>query len=90
MTRSDYVKAVAQRGDFTQKSVKAMLDVMQEVAYEVACDEDVTIFNGLTLYSTIRDAHVGRNPSTGESVSIPAKRLPKTKIGTAFKTAVAL
>ena len=90
MKKSDFIKAVAERGDFTQKSVKAILDVMQSVAYEAVKDDEVPIFNGLTIYTTVRDARVGRNPRTGESVDIPEKRVPKAKIGRAFKNAVAL
>ena len=49
MKRSDYIKAVAQKGDFTQVSVKAVLEAMEEVVQETLPTEDVTVFKGLTL-----------------------------------------
>ena len=35
-----------------------------------------------------RAARVGRNPQTGEEISIPASKLPKFKAGKAFKEAI--
>lgn len=88
--RSDYIKAVAESGNYTQKSVKEMLDVMEKVAYSSACDNEVTIFNGLTLYSKVMPSRTGRNPQNGESIVIPEKRVPKVKFGKTCKDSVAL
>ena len=41
-----------------------------------------------TFETTTRSAREGRNPATGESISIPASKAPKFKAGKAFKEAV--
>ena len=89
MTKTEYVRAVAEKGDFTQKVVKAVIDAMEDVAYEAACDDEVPVFNGLTLLSQVREARTGRDPRTGDPINIPTKRVPKVKVGRRFKNAVA-
>ncbi len=90
MTKNEFVKAVAEGSGITQKVVRDVLNVIQDVAYQAAKDEDsVSIINGLTLTSVVKEARVGRNPSTGEPVDIPEKRVPKVKVGLALKRAVA-
>ena len=88
MKRTDVIKAVAEKLDFTQKDVKSVLDGLQEVVFEHAKDEDVPVFGGLTLTSVIKPSRTCRNPRTGEMVNVPEKRVPKAKLGSAFREAV--
>ena len=89
MTRTEFVKAVAEKTEMTQKAVKEVLEVMQEIAYaEMAKCEEVKIFDGLTLTGVHKEARVARNPLTGESVEVAAKTAPKAKWGKAAKDAV--
>lgn len=90
MKKAEFIKKVAEHGDFTQKDVKAILKAAGEVAYTAAIEDDVPIFSGLTLYTKVTPARIGRNPMTGESIEISEKRVPKAKFGKAFKEAVAL
>ena len=90
MKRSDYIKAVAQKGDFTQVSVKAVLEAMEEVVQETLPTEDVTVFKGLTLTTKTYEPRIGVNPQTQEKISIPASRKPKAKFGSRLKEAVKL
>lgn len=89
MNRTEFVKAVAEKAEMTQKLVKEVLDAMQEVAYgEMAKCEEVKIFDGLTLAGVHKEATIARNPMTGETISVPAKNAPKAKFGKAAKDAV--
>ena len=89
MNRTEFIKAVAEQVEMTQKAVKEVLEVMQEVAYgEMAKCEEVKIFDGLTLLGVHKDACQKRNPATGEIVDVPAKNAPKAKFGKAAKDAV--
>lgn len=89
MTRSEFVKAVAEKAGMTQKATKEVLDVMQEVAYaEMANEEEVKIFDGVTLAGVHKDARTARNPLTGETVEVAAKTAPKAKFGKACKDAL--
>lgn len=89
MNRTDYVKAVATATGYTQKDVKAVLDAAQTVAYEtMAKEEEVKVFDGLTLVGVHKDACVKRNPATGANVQVDEKTVPKAKWGKAAKDAV--
>ena len=89
MNRAEYVKAIATVTGYTQKDVKAVLDAAQTVAYEaMANEEEVKVFEGLTLVGVHKDACVKRNPLTGEDVKVSAKVAPKCKFGKAAKDAV--
>lgn len=96
MKKIDFVREITtkvndgyDRPRFSQNDVKVLLDAIQDIVYQAAKNEDeVSIINGLTLTSTIREAHTARNPRTGETFDVPAKRIPKVKIGKNFKDAV--
>ena len=89
MNRADYVKAIATATGYTQKDVKAVLDAAQTVAYEtMAKEEEVKMFDGLTLVGVKKAACVKRNPLTGADVQVPEKIAPKAKFGKAIKDAI--
>lgn len=101
MTKTDFIKNIVEnvnekyvksyRGKeipFTQSDVKAVLDSVNTVVCDAVANEDeVMVIPGVTLTSYIREARMGRNPRTGESIEIPEKRVPKAKFGKAFKDA---
>lgn len=89
MNRNEYVKAVAEKANLSQKAVKEILEVMQDVAYaEMKKCEEVKIFDGLTLVGVHKEATTARNPMDGSTVNVPAKNVPKAKWGKAAKDAV--
>lgn len=89
MNKTEFVKAVATATGYTQKDVKAVLEAAQEVTYgAMAKEEEVKIFDGLTLSGVRKAACVKRNPLTGEDVNVPEKVAPKAKFGKAAKDAV--
>ena len=89
MNRTEFVKAVAEKAEMTQKVVKEVVDAMQEVAYtEMAKCEEVKMFDGLTLVGVQKEATTARNPKTGETVEVAAKVAPKAKFGKAAKDAL--
>ena len=89
MNKTEFVKAIATETGFSQKDVMAVLDTAQTVAYEaMAKEEEVKVFDGLTLVGVHKDATTARNPMTGDTVDVPAKTVPKAKWGKAAKDAV--
>jgi integration host factor subunit beta len=90
MTRSDLVEALAlQFGQLTQRdaefAVKTILDAMSDALVRGHRIE----IRGFGSFSvTRRPPRVGRNPRTGESVTIPEKRVPHFKPGKALREAV--
>ena len=87
MNKIDLVKAVSQESGLSQKNVRAAIDGLEKVILATAPTEEVRVFNGLTITYRDSEAHIGKNPSTGEAIEIPAKRHPKAKFGRAFKEA---
>ena len=89
INQNEYVKLIATATGYTQKDVKAVLDAAQTVAYDaMAKEEEIKIFNGLTLGGIAKQACVKRNPKTGEDVQVPAKVAPKAKFGKFAKDSV--
>ena len=86
MTRAEFVKAVAENAETTQKAVKEILEVMQEVAYaEMKKGEEVKIFDSVTLLGKEVPQREARNPQTGETIVVPAHLAPKAKFGSNLK-----
>lgn len=89
MNKTELIREIATATGYTQKDVKAVLESAQTVAYEaMAREEEVKVFDGLTLVGIRKPACVKRNPATGEDVNVPEKVAPKAKFGKAAKEAV--
>ena len=90
MTRSDLVQELSERfGQLSQRdaefAVKAILDAMSDALVRGHRIE----IRGFGSFSvTHRPPREGRNPRSGESVSIPEKRVPHFKPGKALREAV--
>ncbi len=86
MTRTEFVKAVAENTKMTQKAVKEVLDVMQDVAYaEMKKGEEVKIFDSVTLLGKMVPQREARNMHTGETILVPEHLAPKAKFGIGIK-----
>lgn len=68
-----------------ERITNAMIDVITDT---VADGEKVALTGFGSFYPYDMKARKGRNVATGESIDIPAKRVPKFKAGTHFKKAV--
>lgn len=89
MTKAEFIKAVAEAAELTQKETKRVLEKMQDVAFAAMKEEDeVKLFDGVTLLGVMKEARMARNPMTGEEVEVPAKMAPKCKFGKACKDAI--
>ena len=69
-----------------ERIVKAIFDA---IANEMAKGGTVDIAGFGKFEGVMRDARTARNPRTGESIKVPAKRVPKFKAGKALKDTVA-
>lgn len=86
MTRTEFIKAVAENAEMTQKAVKEVLEVMQDVAYaEMKKGEEVKIFDSVTLLGKMVPQREARNPQSGETIVVPEHLAPKAKFGTVIK-----
>ena len=87
MTRSDLVEELAAQFDqLTQRdaelAVKSILDAVSEALVK---GQRIEIRGFGSFSVTQRPPRLGRNPRSGESVHIPAKRVPHFKPGKALR-----
>jgi DNA-binding protein HU-beta len=86
MTKAQLIARLSQDTDIPKKQVASLLDELAAIA----CKEAK---NGFTLPGigklvvVDRKARIGRNPATGETINIPAKRVLKFRIAKAAKDA---
>ena len=93
MKKIDFIKLVADKADMTQKDVNTVIEAFEEVMMEeIFAKEDsvrlgIGTFSGYTKPAT--KERTGRNPATGETVTIAAKPAqkgqPKVKFSKAAK-----
>ncbi|AEF93007.1 histone family protein DNA-binding protein [Desulfotomaculum nigrificans CO-1-SRB] len=90
MNKAELISAVAEKTELTkkdaEKAVSAVLDSIQEA---MAKGDKIQLVGFGTFESKARKAREGRNPQTGETIQIPATRVPVFKPGKALKDAVA-
>ena len=90
MNKSELVSEIADRTSQPGGAVNAVLIAFEGVVTEtVAGGGKVQLPGFLTFEQAERAARTGRNPSTGDTLQIPAATVPKVKVGKAFKDTVA-
>lgn len=89
MNKQELIEAIAEKSHTSKSDSKKMLDAFLETVTEtLAHGDSVQLIGFGTFKSTERNARSGRNPRTGETVTIPAKRVPAFTAGNALKEAV--
>jgi DNA-binding protein HU-beta len=86
-TKTQIVAELAEAGDITKKQAAAILENLVAQAYKGAKD-GFTIPGLGKLVVVKRKARLGRNPATGETIKIPAKKVLKFRIAKAAKDAI--
>lgn len=87
MTKTQTIAALAERTNLTKAQVALLLDEQARLAYAEAR-------NGFTvpgigkLVLVHRQARMGRNPATGETIHIPPKTVVKFRIAKVCKESV--
>ena len=88
LSRNDLVAALAAKADTTKSEADAVLSAFSDVLLEsVAKGEKVSIPGILSVDRVERAARTGRNPSTGETINIPAGYGVKVSVGSRLKAA---
>lgn len=89
MNKNELVSAVADKLGASkadsQSAVDAVFDVISGAMQQ---GQEVRITGFGSFVVTERKASTGRNPRTGEAISIPASRQPKFRAGKTLKDAV--
>ena len=87
LNKSQLVDAIAQKISVERKTAEAFLDCLAQLAYENAKDE-FTVPGIGKLVVVDRDARTARNPQTGATIQVPAKKALKFRVAKAAKDAI--
>ena len=89
MNKSDLVSAIAAKTEMTKKdSEKALQAFVDVVTEELGKGGKVQLVGFGTFDVVDRAAREGRNPQTGQPMTIPASKAPRFKVGATLKQAV--
>jgi DNA-binding protein HU-beta len=89
VNRSELLNELAARNDMTRREADVILTSLTDLITEtVASGNDVAISGFAKFRRVDRKARMGRNPATGETIRIAAKRQAKITPLKAFKDAV--
>lgn len=90
MTKTQLVRALAEKIELTNKQSAAYLQALAELAIKETKKNGVFVLPGLgRLKKSQRKARVGRNPQTGDPIKIPAKTVAKFYLAKSVKDAIA-
>lgn len=97
MTKTELIDAVAEKTGLTKKdsgeAVNGVFDTIVEYLSEEANKsedgrDNVQIIGFGTFEARDRSERKGRNPQTGEEITIPARTVPVFRAGKSFKDSV--
>ncbi len=89
MNKTDLIDKVAQTTELNKASAsRAVEAIITTIADSLRQGEAVTLTGFGTFTVSNRSARNGRNPRTGEAITIAASRNPKFKAGKGLKDAV--
>ena len=87
LTKSQIASEIADKNSLTKKQAVEILEQLACLAYKHAKDT-FTIPGIGKLVLKNRAARIGRNPATGETIQIKAKRVVKFRVAKAAKDAI--
>src|SRR4051812_12099304 len=89
MTKSEFVDKVASTSGLSKKDAdNAVNAVIQTIEDSLKSGDDVNFTGFGKFHVAERGAREGRNPRTGESMTIAASRVPRSTAGSGLKKAV--
>ena len=89
MTKSDFVDRVASESGLSKKDAGAAVDaVITTIEGALKGGEEVSFTGFGKFHVANRGAREGRNPRTGETMTIAASKVPRFTAGSGLKKAV--
>lgn len=90
MNKAELVDVIAEKAELSKVASGKALDALVEAVIQVVAEGgSVNLVGFGSFKAQARTAREGRNPKTGETISIPATTLPKFVPGVTFKNRVA-
>ena len=89
MNKDDLINKIASNLDMKKTEARAAVDsVITNIVDSLKSGKEVRLVGFGTFLVSKREARTGRNPRTGQSIQIPAKKVPKFRAGKALKESV--
>lgn len=89
LTKSEMLAQLAEDTGFKKKDVDNMMQALKNLIYKTLKKEKIIKLDGLGVFQLKdRKARTGRNPATGETIQIAAKRVVKFRVVKALKDEV--
>jgi integration host factor subunit beta len=89
MNKSELVEKLAERAKITKKRAEQVVNlVFEQMTEALERGERIEIRGFGSFTNKSYDAYTGRNPRTGETIHVPAKKLPFFKVGKELKERV--
>ena len=86
MNKASMIAKIAEKSALNKKQAEAALNAFTDTVIEALKEGDKVQLMGFGTFEVKeRAARVGRKPSTGETIEIPAKKTPSFKAGKGFK-----
>ncbi len=89
MTQTAIIRELAETTGVNNRVTKQMLEALADLAVRETKKNGVFVMPGIgRLVRAERKARTGRNPATGETIKIPAKKVVKFRVAKAVKDAI--
>lgn len=89
MNKQELIQAIADKSGLSQKDSKTALDATLAVITDTLAEgNEVNLVGFGSFCVKSHQARTGRNPKTGEKLTIPAKKVPTFKAGKGLKEVV--
>ena len=89
MTKADLVASLASEFELSKRTVGEMIDLfLDEIKTALQAGDKVQLIPFGSFLVRDRKKREGRNPKTGETIMIPARRVPAFQAGKSLRDAV--
>ncbi len=89
MNKKELIDSIASKADVKKVEAERVLAAFEKSVIEALKNgEKVTLVGFGTFTVTERKERKGRNPKTGQPMTIPAKKAPKFVVGKIFKESI--
>jgi DNA-binding protein HU-beta len=89
MNKAELIAAISKDCDLSKAEATRALDsITNRITQGLKKGENITLVGFGTFSVTKRKARLGRNPQTGQTIQIKAKKVPKFKAGSELVKAI--
>ena len=86
MTKKEFVEKYAEMVGVTQVQAKREIGNMEQIIPKLLVEGEEIPLTGIGIFKVVKTPErIGRNPKTGEEITIPERAVPKIKISSVLK-----